>query len=514
MIIFDTTLRDGEQSPGCRMDADSKLLIARQLAKLGVDVIEAGFPVSSPGDLEAVSKISQEIEGPTICALARTRTLDVETAGDAIKKAKKQRIHVFIATSDIHMENKLRKSPQKVMEMAAQAIQCAGCYTNDIEFSPEDASRSGLDFLMEIISMAIEGGATTINIPDTVGYSVGEEYYVLMQKVCNLVAAHPDVVVSTHCHNDLNLAVANTLAGIRAGARQAECCVLGIGERAGNAQLEAVVMALKTRHDYFGNLQMGIDTRELGNTARLVASVIGKPIADNLPIIGGSVFAHSAGIHADGVIKDRRTYEIMKPEDVGWKGEPSPLTKHSGRGALQHRLKNLGYQLDDATLEKVFVRFKSLADQKTYIHNDDIHMLMQEVMIAQRASSENLFIVEDVDYHRIAGKIKVNVVLKRNGSEFEASGRGDGPASAVGDAINKILRQHKIVNSDLVLKDFNIGKGPGGLEAMGLATLRVENEGKAGYGRGSDTDIILACAKALVSAVNHLLEAPVKKATE
>ena len=515
IIVFDTTLRDGEQSPGCQMDADSKSIIARQLARLGVDVIEAGFPISSEGDFQAVERIAREVQGPTICVLARTKKEDIETAARALEKAQKPpRIHTFVGTSAVHMEKKIRKSPQEILEMVAQSVVLAKKYVDDVEFSPEDSARTGLDFLKEVVEVAVEAGATTINIPDTVGYGVGDEYSNIISIVRQVIARKsPSVVTSTHCHNDLGLAVANTLAGVRAGARQIECCVSGIGERAGNAQLEAVVMALKTRTDYYG-VEVGINTQELGPTARLVSSVIGKPISDNLPVVGGNAFAHSAGIHQDGVLKERTTYEIMKPEDVGWKGETFPLTKNSGRHALKERLKALGYEVDDDLLKEVYGRFTKLADVKTYVFNGDLHLLMQEILTEKRADREHLITVERVDYHRIYDTLSATVALSKNGKTFESSGAGDGPASSIWDAITKTLERmglEETLSFPLKLRDFNVGKGPGGVEAVGLVTLRIESQdSRMAYGRGSDTDIVVAFAKAQVAAINHLLQAPIR----
>jgi len=510
IVIFDTTLRDGEQSPGCKMDVSSKILVAKQLARLGVDVIEAGFPIASEGEFEAVSKISQSVLGPTICALARTKEEDIRRAAQVLERAKKTpRIHTFVATSDVHMEKKLRKSPDEILEMVAQSVALAKKYVDDVEFSPEDAARSGREFLAEVVKAAITAGATTINIPDTVGYSVGREYYNLIKYLREKVPELNSVVLSAHCHNDLGLAIANTLSGVEAGIRQLECCVLGIGERAGNAQLEAVVMALRTRSDYY-KVQVALDTTELGRTARLVASVIGKPIPDNLSIVGGNVFRHGAGIHADGVLKDRATYEIMRPEDVGWEGESMPLTKHSGKRALKFRLENLGYQVDKEFLERIYKKFTDLADSKIYVYNDDLHLLVQEILTKREAVVTHLIVVRRVDYHRVEDRLSATVTLSQNGIEFEASGSGNGPVASIWDAVVKAVSRQGILKAELELKDFNVGKATGGVEAVGLVTLRVESNGQIGYGRGSDTDIAFAFAKALVAAINHLLQVPVK----
>jgi len=509
--IFDTTLRDGEQSPGCRMDVPSKILVAEQLERLKVDVIEAGFPIASEQDFQAVSQIAQIISGSVVCALSRTKREDIEKAAKALEKAKMPpRIHTFVATSEIHMREKLRKEPQEILDMVGEFVSLARQYIEDVEFSPEDAARSGKEFLAKVVRVAIEAGATTINIPDTVGYSVGREFFDLIKYLKEEVPQLNSVVISAHCHNDLGLAVSNTLAAVEAGARQVECCVLGIGERAGNAQLEAVVMALKTRKDYYG-VEIGVNTKELGRTAKLVASVIKKPISDTLPVVGGNAFSHGAGIHQHGVLQHRLTYEIMKPEDVGWQGESMPLVKHSGRHALRRRLENLGYGVDEDFIGKVYKKFIDLADTKTYVYNEDIYLLVQEILIEKQAQEKHLIKVERVDYHRTGSSLSAIVTLSKNSQKFEASGSGDGPAASVWDAVVNAVSRQGILPQNLRLRDFNIGKGAGGVEAVGLVTLSVESNGNLGYGRGSDTDIVAAFAKALIAAINHLLYAPVKE---
>jgi len=510
--IFDTTLRDGEQSPGCSMRVESKVLIARQLARLGVDVIEAGFPIASAGDLKAVARITQGVKGPTICALARTRDEDIAAAAQALESAARQpRIHVFVATSDVHMESKLRKSQSEIFDMASRAVQQAKRYTDDVEFSPEDASRSGREFLLQIVVEAAQCGATTINIPDTVGYSVGDEYAWLIAEVLADLNMFPDVIISTHCHNDLAHAVSNTLAGISAGARQAECCVLGIGERAGNAQLEAVVMALKTRHDLFPEVTVDVNTQELGPTARLVATITGKPIPDTTPVVGANAFAHAAGIHQDGVMKDHRTYEIMRPETVGWKGESNPLTKHSGRHALLNRAQVLGYQFDGTIPEPLYGKFTELADTKTYVYNEDLHLLAQE-LLTEQGEDEQLIRIKDVEYHRVAGDNSARVVLLQQDQRSEAKGAGDGPKDAVLRAITRALKDLSIgvlQPESLGLQSLTSGKSTGGVEAVCIEAVCIKSNGEVAYGRGFDTDTIVAFAKAVVAAVNHLLRAPV-----
>lgn len=510
VLIFDTTLRDGEQSPGCRMSLDSKIIIAQQLERLGVDIIEAGFPVASEGEFNSVSRISQLISGSVVCALARTREKDIRKAVQALEKVKcSPRVHTFVATSDVHLREKLHKSPSQILDMVKESIELAKRYVNDVEFSPEDATRTGREFLAEVVKVAIEAGATTINIPDTVGYSVGREYFDLITYLKKQVPELNSVVISAHCHNDLGLAVSNTLSAVEAGARQLECCVLGIGERAGNAQLEAVVMALKTRVNYYG-IKVDLDTVQLGRTARLVSSIIGKEIPDTLPIVGGNVFAHGAGIHQDGTLKERTTYEIITPENVGWEGESTPLVKHSGRHALRSRLKALGYSLNKEIVDIVYGKFTDLADDKTYVYNKDLHLLVQEVLLERDAKSGHLIMVKRIDYHRVKDELSATVTLSQNGGEFEASGTGDGPVDCVFDSVVKALARNNIdlTNSNLI--DFSIGKGPGGSEAIGVVTLQIEKNGDIGYGRGSDTDIVVASVKAVVSAINHLLRVPVR----
>lgn len=511
VFVFDTTLRDGEQSPGCRMDSATKLALAEQLARLGVDVIEAGFPISSPGDLEAVSRIAQAIRGPRICALARTRKEDIVAAARSLENGDRPRIHTFVATSDVHMESKLRKSPQQIIDMACEHIALARSYVNDVQFSPEDAARTGIDFLTRIVSLAIDAGATTINIPDTVGYAVGNEFGNIIRQITAMIEQKgSNAIIAVHCHNDLGLAVANTLAGVMAGARQVECCVTGIGERAGNAQLEAVVMALRTRQDVF-NIEIGINTARLYETARMVSSAIGKQIPDNLPIVGGNAFAHGAGIHFDGVKKNAATYEIMKPENVGWKGEAAPLVKHSGRAALKTRLEALGYDTQTELLQKLYDKFCALADSKTLVYNDDLHLLVQECFVEGMQESEKLLRLIRVDYHKVGDSRSATITLGQNGSLFEASGTGDGAVSSVGNAILKALDRQCILPKDSVrVKDFHISKSAGGIEAVGLVNFVLENDNGLGYGRGSDTDVIVASAKAMISAINHILQVPVR----
>ena len=514
VFVFDTTPRDGEQSPGCKMGVEGKLMYARQAAELGVDIIEAGFAIASVGDSEAITRIAESVRGPRICSLARTVRGDIEAAARALEKAELPRIHVFVASSEVHRTKKLRKSEAQILEMVHSNIVLARTFVNDVQFSPEDASRTGIDFLRKVVSVAIDAGAHTINIPDTVGYAVANEFGNMVREIVELVEQKgTDTIISVHCHNDWNLAVANTLAGVLAGARQVEGCIMGIGERAGNAQIEAVIMALKTREEVF-NVELGIDTTQLYRTAHLLSSIIGKPIPDNLPIVGANAFAHGAGIHYDGVRKDKATYEIMNPEDVGWKGEAAPLVKHSGHAALKDRLALLGYDLSPELLDKIYGKFSQLADQKVVVYDDDLHLLMQECFVEQMQETAKLVRYVRVDYHRVKDALSATVTMAQNGSLFEASGTGDGAVSSVGDAILKALERQSILPENSVcVKAFNTSKSAGGIEAVGLVSLVLENEYGVGYGRGSDTDVIVAFAKAMIAAINHLLQAPVQENT-
>lgn len=510
IFVLDSTLRDGEQSPGCGMDGETKFQGAERLAKLGVDVIEAGFPVSSPGEFAAVSRIAAGIKGPVICALARTRNEDIEAAGKAVAFARRKRIHVFVATSDVHMESKLRKTSPQILAMIEESVKLAKTYTDDVQFSPEDATRTGLKFLLEAVSVAIGAGATTINIPDTVGYAVPGEFGIVVKAVVDLAHEKNDkVVVSVHCHNDLGLAVANTLAGVEAGAGQVECVVSGLGERAGNAQLEAVVMALKTRADYYG-IETGIVTQQLCPVARFFATVIGKPLSDTLPISGGNAFRHGAGIHLHGVKMEKSTYEIMSATDVGWEGDLSPLTNRSGRTALKDRLLALGYTIGDELLSRVYAKVTLLADQKRFVYSEDLHLLMQECFVEDMAIKEKLLRVVRVDYHRVDGAKSATVTLSNNGSLVEASGSGNGPVECIGDAILKVLgRMEYPSSSSISFSGYTVSQTKGGTKSIGSVSIRAEVADTLGYGRGSDTDTLFATAKAMVSAINHLMQAPV-----
>jgi len=512
VLIFDTTARDGKQSPGCNFGPDDTIRLAHQLARMKVDVMEAGFPVSSDDDFEAVRRVAHEVPGITCAALARANKDDIDCVmkafGDAIKRS---RIHIFIATSDVHMEKKLNKSPDEVIRMAVEAIKYAqACGIDNIEFSPEDASRTGFSFLPKIVAAAAWAGARTINIPDTVGYAVGTEYPNMILRLMHEVSIieRNDIVLSLHCHNDCGLATANTLAGLAAGARQAHCTINGIGERAGNTHLAEVVMALKTRRDYY-KLDTGINTKEIGPTARLVSSIIGKPIHDTLPIVGANVHPHSAGIHQDGVLKERATYEIMSPEDTGWQEESLPLSSQSGRHGFKQRLAYIGYEVNAKTFGVVYAKFKELAAMKPLVHNTDLHMLMQETEAEQHAEEEGWIRLLNVDYHKLDGTRRVFVGLTANDNTFEASGTGNGPFDATWSAVRSALTRQKFWPGEIKLESFDVSKGQGGIESVGIARVKISLGDYAAFGRGSDTDIVVACTKAHIAALNNLINAPI-----
>ena len=502
--IFDTTLRDGEQSPGCTMTVKEKLDVARQLARLGVDIIEAGYPAASCGDADAVRTVADEIGGaaqaPVICGLARATEHDVETCAAAVAPAARRRIHVFLATSDIHLRHKLRMTRDEVLVRARDAISLARTHANDVEFSPEDATRSDEGFLLDVLAAAIEAGATTLNIPDTVGYATPSEYEALIARVCALAERTPGVIVSTHSHDDLGLAVANALAGVRAGARQVECTINGSGERAGNASLEEVVMALRTRAGFFG-VETRVDTRELTRASRTVSACTGVYVAPNKAIVGANAFAHEAGIHQDGMLKHASTYEIMAPEAVGADSSTLVLGKHSGRNALRHRLSAMGYDLDDATFRDVFVRFKELADRKKVIGDRDLAVLAGDaadhapagwtLLQLQVASGTHVIPTATVRMRALDGEIRI------------ASRTGTGPVDASCQAVNAVI-------GDIgELQGFTVRNVSEGLEAQGEVTVRVRefHTGRICVGHSAGTDVVAASAEAYVDALNRLLGA-------
>jgi 2-isopropylmalate synthase len=490
IIIFDTTLRDGEQSPGASMTKEEKIRIARQLEKLGVNVIEAGFAAASPGDFDAISEIAKIIKNSTVCSLARASENDVRRAGEAIKHAASGRIHTFIATSKIHMENKLRMTEDQVVERAVQAVKWALEYTKDVEFSAEDAVRSDINFLVRVFDAVIEAGATTINVPDTVGYSIpapwGERMAILIKRVKN----SDKVVWSTHCHNDLGMAVANSLAAVMNGARQVECTINGLGERAGNASLEEVVMAIKTRSDIF-KLTTRIDT------SKLVSTITGYPVQPNKAIVGANAFAHESGIHQDGVLKHRETYEIMRAEDVGWNANKLTLGKLSGRNAFRTRLKELGIELEsEDAVNAAFARFKDLADKKSEIFDEDLHALVSGEFVHEESENYKLVYLQVAS---ITGETPhALITVSDNGQEKRAEADGGGPVDATFKAIESM------VNSSAELQLYSVNNITSGTDAQGEVTVRLAKGGRIVNGQGADTDIVIASAKAYLNALNKL----------
>ena len=496
LIIFDTTLRDGEQSPGAAMTREMKIRIARQLEKLGVDVIEAGFAAASPGDFAAVQSVAEIITGATVCSLARASENDVRRAGEAIKPAKSGRIHTFIATSPIHMQHKLRMSQDQVLERAVQAVKWELEYTDDVEFSAEDAVRSDMDFLVQVFDEVIKAGAKTLNVPDTVGYSIP---FAWGERMRQLIARVPDsgkVIWSTHCHNDLGLAVANSLSAVLNGARQVECTINGLGERAGNASLEEVVMAVRTRRDIF-NLDTRIDATQIVPTSKLVSSITGYPVQPNKAIVGANAFAHESGIHQDGVLKHRETYEIMRAEDVGWNANKLSLGKLSGRNALRQRFAALNIEFaSEEDFVAAFNRFKELADRKHEIFDEDLQALVSEEAVTK--VSEHYRLVS-LRAHCETGILPVaKVVMSIGNTEHEAEMQGGGPVDATFQAIEKI------VSSGTELQLYSVNNITSGTDAQGEVTVRLSKGGRIVNGQGADTDIVVASAKAYLNALNKL----------
>ena len=497
VVIFDTTLRDGEQSPGISLDQSEKLEIAEQLARLGVDVIEAGFPIASQGDFEAVQVIAKAVGGPVICGLSRTAHKDIDRCWEAIEAAERRRIHVFIATSETHMRHKLRMTPEQVRAEAASAVARARNYTDDVEFSPEDASRSDFDFMCEVLQVAADNGAGTLNIPDTVGYGVPEEYAAKLRRIRERVSG--DYVLSTHCHNDLGLAVANSLSGVLAGARQVECAINGIGERAGNAALEEVVMAVKTRDDFFGGLDVGIRTEELHKTSRLVSRLTGYPVQYNKAVVGRNAFAHEAGIHQHGVLSERTTYEIMDPTAVGQEGSQIVLGKHSGRHAFSDRLQSLGLDIKGDALNAAFTRFKELADRKIELTDADL-----EAIVADEVGSavQHAFELQVLECHGGSvgtGTPSATVVVSVHGESRTAREEGNGMV----DAACKAVKAATGVEGRLT--DYSVTSVTGGVDALADVALRFEStDGVAVSGRGLSSDVVEASVRAFVSALNKV----------
>ncbi len=496
IIIFDTTLRDGEQAPGCSMTLEEKVRVAAQLERLKVDVIEAGFPIASPGDFESVREVGRAVTAPIVAGLARCIDADIDRAGEALQDARNARIHVFLATSRIHREHKLKKGPAEIIELAIRGVRRALQYQKDVEFSPEDASRTEMQFLKDVVEAVIDAGATTINIPDTVGYAVPSQFAEVIAFLKSEVSNIDRAVVSVHCHDDLGMAVGNSLAAVKAGARQVECTVNGLGERAGNCSMEEVVMALATRRDYFG-ASTGIDTRQIMATSRLVSSVTGVAVPPNKAIVGRNAFAHESGIHQDGVLKQKSTYEIMRPEDVGLDQGRLVLGKHSGRHAFRTRLEELGISLGDEQLQRAFEQFKRLADKKKDIYDEDIEALVRE----ETEVVPEVFRL--VDFHTTSGPsvtpaATVTVEVSGEGVKTDAA-IGDGPIDAVYRAVDRIT------GLTCELRDYGLHAITGGKDAMGEVVLEVAANGFTEHGRAARTDIIEASAVAYLSAVNRLV---------
>jgi 2-isopropylmalate synthase len=503
VLVFDTTLRDGEQSPGATLNLAEKLEIGRQLARLGVDIIEAGFPIASPGDFDAVTRLAQDVgqldHAPVIAGLARANKMDIDRSWAAVQWAKKPRIHTFLATSDIHLQHKLRLTRNDCLEQVGEMVSHARNLCADVEFSPEDAGRSDPEFMWQVLSIAIQAGATTLNIPDTVGYCTPGEYAAMIEGIVKNVPGADKTIISAHCHNDLGLATANTLAGIRAGVRQVEVTINGIGERAGNTSLEEVVMAIATRKQYFGGLRTNIDATQLVRTSKMVSGMTSIPVQPNKAIVGVNAFAHEAGIHQDGMLKNPLTYEIMRPEAVGWTETNLVLGKHSGRHAFSERLKSMGYELNREELDKTFERFKVLCDKKKVVTEADLEALVADQF-------ENLNEVYKLDALSVTsgtGNVPVASVrlIDEEGEAHEDAALGNGPVDAVCNCINRIT------GADARLTEFHVHAVTGGIDAIADVTIRVEVMAADGKkylfsGRSADTDTLVASGKAYLSALN------------
>ena len=496
LIIFDTTLRDGEQSPGASMTREEKVRIARQLERMRVDIIEAGFPAASNGDFESVKAVADAVRDSTVCGLARALERDIDRAGEALKGAKSGRIHTFIATSPIHMEKKLRMSPDQVVEQAVKAVKWARKWTDNVEFSPEDAGRSDPDFLCRILEAVIDAGAGTLNIPDTVGYNLPQQFGNLIATLRERIPNSDKAVFSVHCHNDLGLAVANSLAAVLNGARQVECTINGLGERAGNAALEEIVMAVRTRQDVF-RCDTQIDATQIVPASRLVASITGFAVQPNKAIVGANAFAHESGIHQDGVLKHRETYEIMRAEDVGWSANKMVMGKHSGRNAFKTRLAELGIELgSEDALNGAFARFKELADKKHEIFDEDLQALVSD---EAAALEQEHFKLVSLRVCSETGEIPhATVVVAVNGAEQQAESDGGGPVDAAFKAIDSIIK------SGAELQLYSVNNITSGTDAQGEVTVRLSKGGRIVNGQGSDTDIVIASAKSYLHALNKL----------
>ena len=499
LIIFDTTLRDGEQSPGASMTRDEKVRIARALEKMRVDVIEAGFPIASQGDFESVQAVARAVKDSTVCGLSRALDKDIERAGEALKDANSARIHTFIATSPIHMKMKLRMEPEQVLEQAVRAVKKARQFTDNVEFSPEDAGRSELDFLCRVLEAVIEAGATTLNIPDTVGYNIPDQFGRLIHDLRERIPNSDKAVFSVHCHNDLGLAVANSLSAVMNGARQVECTINGLGERAGNASLEEIVMAVKTRKDVFPCNVDHLDTTQIMTCSRLVSGITGFPVQPNKAVVGANAFAHESGIHQDGVLKSRETYEIMRAQDVGWSANRMVLGKHSGRNAFRTRLQELGVEFaSEEELNDAFSRFKDLADKKHEIYDEDLQALVTESN--QEASNEWLRLVSLRVCSETGETPNATIALSLEGEEKSAAADGGGPVDASFRAIESII------NSGCELQLYSVNNITSGTDAQGEVTVRLEKGGRIVNGQGADTDIVIASAKAYVNALNKIMD--------
>jgi 2-isopropylmalate synthase len=494
ILIFDTTLRDGEQSPGCSMNIGEKLEVARALEALGVDIIEAGFAIASPGDFQAVQAVAAAVKKPIVASLARCTEGDIVAAGEAVQKAKRPRVHVFCATSEIHRKYKLKRAKSQIVKMSVDGVKRAKTFCRDVEFSPEDASRTERDFLAEVVSAVIDAGATTVNIPDTVGYAMPAEFGDLIRYLYANVPNIAQAVISVHCHNDLGLAVANSLAAVRAGAGQVECTINGIGERAGNASLEEIVMGIQTRRDFL-RVTTGIDARRIYPTSRLVASVTGLTLQRNKAVVGENAFAHEAGIHQHGMMAHRSTYEIMRPEDIGVPASRLVLGKHSGRHAFQQRTEALGYNLSEPQLNRAFDRFKVLADKKKQVFDEDIEALIDEE--TERATEVwKLQAVQTTAGSRTVPT--ATITLTKEGETFTDAAIGDGPVDAVYEAIQRLTGVKP------TLRDYALRALTGGKDAQGEVTIEVEHNGRTFRARGLSTDIVEASARAYLSAVNRI----------
>ncbi|MBM4119406.1 MAG: 2-isopropylmalate synthase [Nitrospira sp.] len=492
--IFDTTLRDGEQSPGASMNLEEKVMIAKQLARLGVDIIEAGFAYSSPGDFEAVRQVAQEVEGPTICSLARARPEDIDRAWEALKGASKARIHTFLSTSDIHLKHQFRMTRKEALKRAVEMVERARGYVKDVEFSPMDASRSNVTYLCEVIEAVIAAGAATVNIPDTVGYATPDEFGQLIAMIRKKVKNSRKAVISVHCHNDLGLAVANSLAAIAAGAGQVECTINGIGERAGNASLEEIVMGLRTRKDFY-EADTKVRTQEIAKTSRLVSKITGMVVQPNKAIVGANAFAHTSGIHQDGLLKEKSTYEIMRPESVGLGKMQLVMGKLSGRHAFRQRLEELGYKLSDQEVNQAFERFKRLADQKKEIFEEDLETIVSEETrrIPERYALKSLYVKSGT------GEVPTATVeLLIDGQAVKQTGTGDGPVDAAYRTIAAML------GTKSRLLSYVVKAITGGTDAQGEVAVKLEEGRNAAIGNGADTDIIVASTKAYLNALNKL----------